>query len=95
MEQKTQGQANADILSFPPISRQDDDLLQTVLNNLAQGVLLFDLETRLIFCNPRYLEMYRLPAELARPGRYSARPARPAHRSKAPFPAIPTITSSG
>ena len=70
MEQKAQGHANADILSFPPLSRQDDDLLKTVLNNLAQGVLLFDLETRLIFCNLRYLEMYRLTPESARPGRY-------------------------
>ena len=61
---------HADILSFPPLSRQDDDLLKTVLNNLAQGVLLFDLETRLIFCNLRYLEMYRLTPESARPGRY-------------------------
>ncbi len=70
MEQKAQGHANADILSFPPLSRQDEDLLKTVLDNLAQGVLLFDLEMRLIFCNLRYLEMYRLAPELARPGRY-------------------------
>ena len=70
MDQKTPEQASADILSFPPISRQDDELLQTVLNNLAQGVLLFDSQTRLIFCNTRYLEMYGLPAEAGRPGHY-------------------------
>ena len=70
MDQKTPEQASADILSFPPTSRQDDGLLQTVLNNMAQGVLLFDSQTRLIFCNTRYLEMYGLPADLARPGRY-------------------------
>ena len=35
MDQKTPEQASADILSFPPTSRQDDGLLQTVLNNMA------------------------------------------------------------
>ena len=62
--------SGADILSFPPLSRKDDQLFQTVLNNMAQGVLLFDSQTRLIFCNTRYLEMYALPADAARPGRY-------------------------
>ena len=70
MDQKTPDQSSADILTFPPMSRQDESLLQTVLNNLAQGVLLFDSQTRLIFCNTRYIEMYGLPADLARPGRY-------------------------
>jgi hypothetical protein len=38
----------ADILAFPRMSRKDEQLLQTVLNNMSQGVLMFD-ETRLIF----------------------------------------------
>jgi len=33
-------------------------------------VLLFDSETRLIFCNRRYIEMYGLSPEIARPGRH-------------------------
>ena len=48
----------------------DEALLETVLNNMSQGVLLFDSETRLIFCNRRYIEMYGLSPEIARPGRY-------------------------
>jgi diguanylate cyclase (GGDEF)-like protein len=60
----------AEILSFPQTTRIDERLLETVLNNMSQGVLLFDAETRLIFCNHRYLEMYGLLAEFARPGRY-------------------------
>jgi len=60
----------AEILSFPPVSRIDDRLLETVLNNMSQGVLLFDVETRLIFCNDRYRELYGLLPEFARPGRY-------------------------
>ena len=43
-------------------------MLHTVLNNLAQGVLLFDSETRLIFCNQRYIEMYGLSPDVTKPG---------------------------
>jgi len=66
-----------DILPFPTISRQmdigaetgnDHLLLRTVLNSMSQGVVVFDAETRLVFRNQRYLDMYRLPAEAAQPG---------------------------
>lgn len=60
--------SQAAILPFPQISRKDEQLLQTVLNNMSQGVLLFDAETRLIFCNQRYAEMYGLFPDVARPG---------------------------
>ena len=43
-------------------------LLQTVLNNMSQGVLMFDSETRLIFCNQRYIELYGLSPEIVKPG---------------------------
>ena len=43
-------------------------LLNVVLNNMAQGVLMFGADTRLVFCNQRYLEMYRLSSKLAKPG---------------------------
>jgi diguanylate cyclase (GGDEF)-like protein len=69
MDQTKQQILHAEILSFPHMSRKEDELLQTVLNNLSQGVLLFDSETRLIFCNKRYVEMYGLLPEVARPGR--------------------------
>src|SRR5581483_2213529 len=61
-------QAGAEILAFPHISRLDAQLLETVLNNMSQGVLMFDSETRLIFCNKRYLELYGLSPEIAKPG---------------------------
>ncbi|MGC1705898.1 MAG: PAS-domain containing protein, partial [Pseudolabrys sp.] len=38
--------------------------MQTVLNNMSQGVLMFDSETRLIFCNQRYIELYALSPEI-------------------------------
>jgi diguanylate cyclase (GGDEF)-like protein len=49
-------------------SSNKEILLDTVLNNLSQGVLMFDSETRLVFCNQRYLEMYKLSPEVAKPG---------------------------
>ncbi len=69
--------ANAGILPFPHASHgrapawpmaQDQRLLHTVLENMSQGVLMFDAEARLVFCNRRYIEMYGLPAEAAKAG---------------------------
>ena len=47
---------------------QTAQMLQTVLDNMSQGVLMFDSEMRLIFCNKRYIEMYGLSSDVARPG---------------------------
>src|ERR1700704_601997 len=43
-------------------------LLDTVLNNMSQGVLMFDPETRMVFCNQRYIEMYGLSGAIGQPG---------------------------
>ena len=40
----------------------------TALNNMIQGLCLFDSEQRLIVCNQRYLEMYRFSPEIVKPG---------------------------
>jgi signal transduction histidine kinase/FixJ family two-component response regulator len=45
-----------------------DAQLATALNNMAQGLSMFDREKRLILCNSPYLEMYGLPADLVKPG---------------------------
>jgi diguanylate cyclase (GGDEF)-like protein/PAS domain S-box-containing protein len=42
--------------------------LDTAINNMTQGLLLFDSSQRLVVCNQRYLEMYGLSAEVLRPG---------------------------
>ncbi len=44
-------------------------LLATALNNMTQGVVMFDRAERLVVCNDRYLEMYRLPRDVVKPGR--------------------------
>jgi len=40
----------------------------TALNNMSQGLAMFDSKARLVVCNDRYLEMYDFPPESVRPG---------------------------
>ncbi|MCP3389454.1 EAL domain-containing protein [Bradyrhizobium sp. CCGB12] len=42
--------------------------LDRAVNNMTQGLLLFDAERRLVICNQRYIEMYGLSAETVKPG---------------------------
>ena len=42
--------------------------LDTALNNMSQGLLMFDSQARLILCNKRYLEMYDLAPDVVKPG---------------------------
>ncbi len=42
--------------------------LDRAVNNMTQGLLLFDASLRLIVCNPRYIEMYGLSADVVKPG---------------------------
>jgi PAS domain-containing protein len=37
--------------------------LGTVIDNISQGVCMFDPSQRLVVCNARYLQMYNLSAE--------------------------------
>ena len=69
MDKPKQHERRADILNFPHMSRKkEEQLLQTVLNNMSQGVLMLDSETRLIFCNKRYIELYGLAPDIVEPG---------------------------
>ncbi len=43
-------------------------LLDAALNNMVQGVNMFDAQAKLILWNDRYLQMYRLSADVVRPG---------------------------
>jgi methyl-accepting chemotaxis protein len=42
--------------------------MQVALNNMSQGLCMFDEDERLVFCNKRYVEIYRLSAEISKPG---------------------------
>jgi diguanylate cyclase (GGDEF)-like protein/PAS domain S-box-containing protein len=43
--------------------------LDTAINNMTQGLLLFDAQARVVVCNQRYLDMYGLSREVISPGR--------------------------
>jgi diguanylate cyclase (GGDEF)-like protein len=42
--------------------------LNTAINNMSQGLLLFDASERVTVCNERYVEMYGLSADVVKPG---------------------------
>ncbi len=48
--------------------REQNLRLDTALNNMTQGLNMFDTAGRLVVCNQRYLEMYRLPRDIVKPG---------------------------
>jgi diguanylate cyclase (GGDEF)-like protein len=43
-------------------------LLARALDNMAQGLVMFDAQERIVFCNEFYIEMYELSREVAKPG---------------------------
>jgi diguanylate cyclase (GGDEF)-like protein/PAS domain S-box-containing protein len=62
--------SDATILPFPHAAlKNDEQLLNTILDNMAHGVLLFDSESRLLVCNQRYVSMYGLTQDAAKVGR--------------------------
>jgi diguanylate cyclase (GGDEF)-like protein len=42
--------------------------LDTAINNMTQGLLLFDASARLVICNQRYIDMFGISPEVAKPG---------------------------
>ncbi len=42
--------------------------LDTAINNMTQGLLLFDASGRLVICNQRYLDMFGISPDVAKPG---------------------------
>ena len=47
---------------------EQNRLFETAIDNISQGICMFDDDRRLIVCNRRYAEMYGLPEALMRPG---------------------------
>ena len=59
--------------TFELRSREEDLQAQnvrfdTAINNMTQGLLLFDPSQQLVVCNQRYIEMYGLSAGIVKPG---------------------------
>jgi diguanylate cyclase (GGDEF)-like protein/PAS domain S-box-containing protein len=49
-------------------AREHNVLLDTALNNMSQGLCMFDAQARLVVCNRRYIEMYGLSSDVVKPG---------------------------
>jgi diguanylate cyclase (GGDEF)-like protein/PAS domain S-box-containing protein len=49
-------------------SEQASRELDVALDNMSHGIVMFDASAQLVVCNDRYLELYRLPPEIIRPG---------------------------
>lgn len=47
---------------------EQNRMFTTALDNMSQGLCMFDSEQKLLVCNHRYLEIYDLPKRLARRG---------------------------
>jgi diguanylate cyclase (GGDEF)-like protein len=43
-------------------------VFEEAINNLSLGVMIFNKKREVVFCNKRYMEIYRLSAEQAKPG---------------------------
>jgi diguanylate cyclase (GGDEF)-like protein/PAS domain S-box-containing protein len=42
--------------------------LDTALNNMTQGLVLYDASARVVICNQRYIDMYKLSTDVVKPG---------------------------
>ena len=48
--------------------RLEKQRLDTAINNMTQGLLLFDSSQRLVVCNQRYIEMFGVSTDVVKPG---------------------------
>jgi diguanylate cyclase (GGDEF)-like protein len=48
--------------------RVEKQRLDTAINNMTQGLLLYDSAERLVVCNQRYIAMYGLSSDVVKPG---------------------------
>ena len=48
--------------------RARDRQFATAVNNMSQGVVMFDAAERMVVCNDRYVEMYGLSPDVVKPG---------------------------
>jgi diguanylate cyclase (GGDEF)-like protein len=48
--------------------REQGRLFDSAVNNMSQGLVMFDAAERMLMCNQRYLDMYDLAPEVVKPG---------------------------
>jgi diguanylate cyclase (GGDEF)-like protein len=54
--------------AIDPTPAPPSGLLEKAINNLSLGLVIFDKQRRVVFCNKRYMEIYGLSAEQVAPG---------------------------
>ena len=47
----------------------DNRRMRVAINNMSQGLCMFDRDERLVVCNRRYMDLYELSDEIVQPGR--------------------------
>jgi diguanylate cyclase (GGDEF)-like protein len=62
------GRAHEELMADRNLLREDHIRLDTAINNMTQGLCMFDAEGRLVICNSRYVAMYGLSTDTVRPG---------------------------
>jgi PAS domain-containing protein len=48
--------------------RTDNQRMRVAINNMSQGLCMFDGNERLVVCNQRYMEMYKVSGDVVKPG---------------------------
>jgi len=66
--EKLVGQRTAELKAREAELEEQNFRFDAAINNMSQGLLMFDSEARLVICNRRYLEIYGLSPEHACPG---------------------------
>jgi diguanylate cyclase (GGDEF)-like protein len=65
----TSGRRSLSALNFANKQLQAQNMrFDTALNNMMQGLVMFDAAERLVVCNNQYIEMYRLSRDIVKPG---------------------------
>src|SRR5580704_9481422 len=62
---RQQAQANNSSMHMLALEKQR---LDSAMNNMAQGLIMFDAAERMVVCNDLYIEMYGLSREIVKPG---------------------------
>ena len=49
--------------TIDPEPARSSPLLEEAINNLSLGLIIFDSKREVVFCNKRYMEIYRLSSD--------------------------------
>jgi methyl-accepting chemotaxis protein len=56
------------LVTLSHMLRMDNRRMRVAINNMSQGLCMFDGSERLVVCNQRYMDMYKLSGDVVKPG---------------------------